>query len=490
MLHDKLPALPASPVRLGVFLSDQASALPGSHLGLLNRGSAFLDGNGFAFGLGLLGLGIGLAVPLPFLAARGPGAPPRRTARTLVLLLAVFLGAAGALAARRPALREHLAAWLPPVDLPGPWNGDQLALAALATTGLLTVVLLTFLLKEPALAQYPGSASNDGEEPSAARAEVPTQPTRGYQEATTELYLGPPHTDPAPPSGNAPSGNEPSGRPSDGRAPLPRRERGQHGPDVDTRTTAPGPGLRGTVRAGDDTALARAVLTLIAPGGRQLARTASRADGHYELAAPETGPVILITAAPGYQPRATPVTLGSEPRDHHVRLGGTGGLVGTVRCTTGTPVADATVILTDVRGEVAETLRTDDHGGYALPTLQPGSYTLAVNAEGYRPTAAPVTVPSGETTRQDIEVDAAAGMRGVVRTHDGQPVTDARVTLLDGEGTVLRTLTTGADGVFTFHQLPCGNYTLVAAGYPPVATPLDLTGGQVERDVQLGHPVS
>ena len=79
-------------------------------------------------------------------------------------------------------------------------------------------------------------------------------------------------------------------------------------------------------------------------------------------------------------------------------------------------------------------------------------------------------------------------LRGVVRAGGGRPVEDARVTLLDAAGNVVDTVTTGPDGAFRFVDLSAGEYTVIASGYPPVATVLQVAGGgRTERDLQLGH---
>ncbi|MET7654116.1 MULTISPECIES: hypothetical protein [unclassified Streptomyces] len=50
------------------------------------------------------------------------------------------------------------------------------------------------------------------------------------------------------------------------------------------------------------------------------------------------------------------------------------------------------------------------------------------------------------------------------------------------------TLITGPEGMFRFVDLSCGEYTVIAAGHPPVAAVLHMAGGgRTHRDLQLGH---
>ncbi|NEB73693.1 MFS transporter [Streptomyces sp. SID14478] len=244
----------------------------------------------------------------------------------------------------------------------------------------------------------------------------------------------------------------------------------------------------GTVRHSDGTAVPSAALTLIDVGGTQIGRGASGDDGRYALSTPGTGSYVLIAAAGGHQPQAVTVTVGERPVDLDVVLGGAGRLAGAVLTADGTPVRDATVTLTNVHGEVVATTRSAREGAYVITELVAGEYTLAASAPAFRPAALPVTVMASRETRQDVELAGGAVLRGTVRASGGRPVEDARVTLLDAAGNVVDTLTTGPDGTFRFVDLSSGEYTVIAAGYPPVATVLQVAGGgRTERDLQLGH---
>lgn len=91
-------------------------------------------------------------------------------------------------------------------------------------------------------------------------------------------------------------------------------------------------------------------------------------------------------------------------------------------------------------------------------------------------------------TRVEVDLTAGARLRGIVRAPHG-PLADARVTLVDAAGNVVGTATTGEDGAYAFADLDSGEYTVIATGYPPVATALTVNGlGVDDHDIELGHP--
>ncbi|GGO17397.1 MFS transporter [Microbispora rosea subsp. aerata] len=138
---------------------------------------------------------------------------------------------------------------------------------------------------------------------------------------------------------------------------------------------------------------------------------------------------------------------------------------GFVKGRDGVPVGRATLTLIDARGHQIGRTVTRDDGGYAIRRPGGGTYVLIASAGDREPR-----------------------MRGTVRAEDGAPLADARVTLLDAAGNVVGVATTGEDGEYAFTDLTGGQYTIVASGYPPVASTLDLAGrGDEPYDVRLGH---
>ncbi|MFD7663226.1 MFS transporter [Streptomyces sp. NPDC059788] len=252
-----------------------------------------------------------------------------------------------------------------------------------------------------------------------------------------------------------------------------------------------GPAIHGSVRNAEGHPVANSAVTLISLNGRQLGRSVAQANGSYVLNAPGAGSYVLIAAADGHQPQASTVVVGEDALGYDILLSGTSGLGGQVRsAVTGEPVADAMVVVTDVRGEVLATGKTGEEGYFAFDELAPGTFTIAVNAPDFRPTALPVEVGGQGTTRMEIELLSGARVQGVVRAGaERRPLPDARVTLVDAAGNVVATSTTGEDGAYAFTDLDAGDYTVIASGYPPVANGLTVDARGVDGyDVELAHP--
>nr|WP_235874920.1 MFS transporter [Saccharopolyspora aridisoli] len=246
--------------------------------------------------------------------------------------------------------------------------------------------------------------------------------------------------------------------------------------------------VHGVVHDSIGTPVSGVVLTLTDANGRQVERARTDIDGEFHFAVDNGGTYVLIASGGSYQPTASMVVVADRPVRHDVQLLGAGELSGLVHVG-GVGVAGAMVVLTDVRGEVVATNATDADGDYGFSDLVGGSYALTVTADGYRPVANPIVVTDGERVSLDVALQTGAQLSGVIRSANlGVPVPDARVTLLDDSGAVVAAGTTDIDGNYHFTDLPDGEYTVIASGYPPVAGSLRLTGQETSHDVDLGYP--
>lgn len=118
------------------------------------------------------------------------------------------------------------------------------------------------------------------------------------------------------------------------------------------------------------------------------------------------------------------LTAAHERLDLLLVLGPGGEIAGTVRDASGKPVAEARVGATS--GDTAAERRTAADGSYRLPALGPGSYLVAVSAEGYLvPDDREVELAAGATAKADFTLSPACPFKGVVVDEEGHPVENA-----------------------------------------------------------------
>ncbi|WP_405463811.1 DHA2 family efflux MFS transporter permease subunit [Streptomyces anulatus] len=345
--------------------------------------------------------------------------------------------------------------------------GDVFLYAAPAA---LVAFVVTLFIKEVALKSSVTTDAPAEGSAAAEAAEVPVPAVVGAAGLASEGAAGVTSVDTAEARADAP-------------APVPA--------PYDSVDGVPGTPVHGVVRGAEGAPVARAAVTLISLGGRQLGRSVARSDGGYTLDAPGSGSYVLIASADGFQPQASTVVVGEEPLAFDILLSGTSGLAGTVKAAeSGAPVDGAMVVVTDVRGDVLATGASGPAGEFAFGELIPGSVTVAVNAAGFRPLALPVEIGGQGVTRVEAALRSGALVRGVVRAGSARsPLTDARVTLIDAAGNVVATATTGEDGAYAFTDLDAGEYAVIATGYPPVAGSLTVSGPGVDgHDIELAHP--
>lgn len=246
--------------------------------------------------------------------------------------------------------------------------------------------------------------------------------------------------------------------------------------------------VTGHVRRQDGSAVPGAALTLIDQRGRQVARGTGQADGAYSVGAPGSGTYVLIVSANGYQPQASSVVVGDAPTRLDLTLTGSGEVTGVVRAAgSGVPLANVTVTMADSRGEVTGACITGADGAYAFSGVGSGTYTLVASGQRLRPSATTLNVPDSGELRHDVELAGAASLTGTARTDGDRVVPDARITVLDADGNVAAVATTDESGRYVLSDLPEGDYTVVASGYPPATSTVSLSGGESEHDVRLGY---
>jgi hypothetical protein len=240
--------------------------------------------------------------------------------------------------------------------------------------------------------------------------------------------------------------------------------------------------------------MAGATLTLLSPVGRRLGGTVARGDGSYRLDVPGAGAYFLVAAASGHRPQSRTLLLGAESSVHDVILSSGRALAGTVTDEKHQqPLEAAAMTVTDVHGEVLATGLTDECGRFAfreLPYID-GTVEVRATATGFRPAALPVRLSDAGTAGVHLRLRPSARLRGTVRGGVGRtPLADTRVTLVNAVGDVVADVITAADGAYAFTDLDAGEYTVIAAGYPPATAHLTVGSGHDRGglDLELAHP--
>ena len=136
--------------------------------------------------------------------------------------------------------------------------------------------------------------------------------------------------------------------------------------------------------------------------------------------------------------------------------------------------------------------RTDETGSFRITGVKPGDYSASVEKSGYFPVDTEEFLPfpygqpkhhvdtAGDPLRVRLELNPPAVLRGRVIGADGSP---ARASVDLGKG---RTVSTDADGFFTFENLPPGPYKLLAR--PKTIEPASVHQGTRIEEVPTYYP--
>ncbi len=193
-------------------------------------------------------------------------------------------------------------------------------------------------------------------------------------------------------------------------------------------------------------------------------------------------------------PRGAPAPAAASAEDRHhgptaspeTTLGSQ--IVGTLRGTDGSPTPGLVALLSGSHlSEPHRFADADDRGQFAFD-VEPGDWRMrGEGADGISETRY-LTVPEGEAIQVELELLAAATVRGIVRSHDGAPVQRARVTPVNGG--FRRGVETDGRGQFELRLLP-DNYPLraEAPGHAPVQKDVEVRQDpETVCDFELGVP--
>ena len=86
-----------------------------------------------------------------------------------------------------------------------------------------------------------------------------------------------------------------------------------------------------------------------------------------------------------------------------------GSLVGTIRDTTGAPIPNASVTITNAATAIATQVKTDGAGDYEVPTLRVGEYSITATAAGFgNAVANKISIQVGGRERIDLKLGVGA----------------------------------------------------------------------------------
>lgn len=156
------------------------------------------------------------------------------------------------------------------------------------------------------------------------------------------------------------------------------------------------------------------------------------------------------------------------------------------------PISNATVKLFDSKGLPFKHTLTNENGLYSMDGIPAGTYSVGTVKEGYRLSdTVGVTLSENDVTEINFvckpdETLSLGAIAGILRIneHEGknEPLSNAKIALLDINDNVVATTYTADDGEFAFYDVANGKYTVIstADGYLP-ASPMTvtITGGSI-----------
>ncbi|WWR62634.1 carboxypeptidase-like regulatory domain-containing protein [Saccharopolyspora sp. SCSIO 74807] len=162
--------------------------------------------------------------------------------------------------------------------------------------------------------------------------------------------------------------------------------------------------MAGTLRTASGSAVA-GVVTVTEPGGRQVGRVRSDAEGNYAVPALQPGQYTIIATADECRPEAESVQIDGSGAVQDFTLAGLGAIAGTVTAPGGRVLPEVTVAVTDSGGNVIGSTSTDADGRYELGGLAPGDYVVVASL--YTPAVREIRFSGGKPLTADLALHGA-----------------------------------------------------------------------------------
>lgn len=159
----------------------------------------------------------------------------------------------------------------------------------------------------------------------------------------------------------------------------------------------------------------------------------------------------------------------------------TGVLTGTIRSTTGEPIA-AEIVVVGADLESPRTYRSGSDGRFSIRDLPTTPIALAVRAAGFRPLAVAELVVRGKVHRE-LQLEPISGIAGLVLAPDGRPARGAFVRFEHGGGQ--RTVQADAQGRFSWDRPGMDLATVTVIAYTPWHASSERTAPTGKGDLTL-----
>lgn len=241
--------------------------------------------------------------------------------------------------------------------------------------------------------------------------------------------------------------------------------------------------VAGTITDANGKPIAGASVYLVPPTGTTatVAGVKTDASGNYVLNNVPAGSYTVRAYATGYL-SATSAAFSVVPGSNAaptLALTQAATLTGTVTDANGKAIAGASVYVVPPSGATATTteVKTDASGGYTFSGLAAGSYTVRAYATGYFSATSPAfNIVPGNNTAPTLKLAQATVVGGSVTDAAGNALAGASVSIVNAAtptGSALATLSTNANGQYTFSSLQPGTYVLRVAksGFASAVSP-------------------